>query len=263
WDKALESYERALSIATGLNDKVRTIMSLNSIGMVKSATGDKREAIERYAKALEMVQLLPDKNDQVKIFEASIVNNLGTIYLFLGEPSKSLQYHNRALAMQQEVKDLDYIDNQASSYVNLSAVRAFLGENKSAIELLDHALELYRQAPQKVKTLARNRTTEATILNNLGVRYKETGNFRRALEYYNQALQLAVDTKREGMESTALNNIALVYQAMGEPRKALENFDRALKIDRKHKDIRGEGTILYNIGQVYGDLGDTRKALDY
>ena len=226
WDKALENYERALSIAKELNDKVRTIMSLNSIGLVKSGTGDRRGAIEPYTKALEEVGLLPNTNDQVKNFEASIINNLGMIYLFLGEPDRSLEYHNRALAVQQEVKDLDFIDNQASSFVNLASVRAYRGENKSAIELLNHALELYRQTPQKVKDLARNRGTEATILNNLGVRYKETGNYRRALEYYKQALQLAVDNKREGMESTALNNIALLYQAMGEPRKALENFDR-------------------------------------
>jgi CHAT domain-containing protein/Tfp pilus assembly protein PilF len=83
------------------------------------------------------------------------------------------------------------------------------------------------------------------------------------LEYYNQALQLALDTKREDMESTALNNIALVYQAFGESRMALQNFNRALEIDHKLKDIEGEATILNNVGQVYSNLGDKRGALKY
>jgi CHAT domain-containing protein/Tfp pilus assembly protein PilF len=263
WDKAIENYNRALQIATELKDRGFTVLILNSIGIIYSNTGDKKKALESYTKALEELRLIPDRGDQEKVLEASILNNIGRSHLYLGDPKGALEYHGQALAILQEIKDVTFIDHQATAYMPISSARAYLGESESAIKLLDKALELYRQAPQRVKDLARNRTTEASILNNLGLRHKDTGDFRKAMEYYNQALQLALDTKREDMEASALNNIALVYQAYGEPRKALQNLTRALEIDRKLKDADGEATILNNIGQVYSDFGDKREALKY
>lgn len=263
WDKALENYNRGLVISQELNDKFRIILTLNSIGLIYSYTGDKKKALEPFTKALEGVRLIPDRGDLEKNFEASILNNIGQSHLFSGEPKKALEYYNQALAIQQGIKDLTYVDSRAMTYSNIAGVYAFLGENERAIELLNKALELYRQAPQRIKDLARNRTVEASLLNNLGVRYKETGNIRKALEYYDQALKLAIATKREGMEATALNNIALVYQAFGEPRKALQNLNRALELIRKTGAMPSESTIPNNIGQVYSDLGDERESIKY
>lgn len=263
WDKALENYHRALAIAEALNDKPRTYLTLNSMGLVYSSTAEKKGALEAYTKALEVIRLIPEKGDLDNNIEASIIDNIGTAHLFLGEPKKALEFHNQALEIRQRIKDPDFIDGQATTYLNLAAVQAFLGENQRAIALLNKALELYRQAPQRVKDLARNRTTEASILNNLGAQYKDLGNFRKALEYYDQTLQMAVARKREGMEATALNNMALVYQAFGEPRRALQNFNRALELNRKVGSILFDSTLLNNTGQVYSDLGDERENIKY
>lgn len=267
WDKALENYNRSLQIDESLeNDliyKVRKLLTLNSIGLVYNRIGEKKKALEFFEKALNAIRLIPERDDFAKNFEAVILNNIGLIYHFFGEPKKALENYEESLAIQEKINDLYFIDSLALTYGNLAEVYSFLGENKKSLELIQKSLELYRQTPQKVKDLARNRSIEATVLNNLGLIYKMTGDFRKAFEYYNQSLNIAIDKKREDTESSALNNIALIYQAYGEPQKALENFNKALAIERKLRDGPSESLLLNNIGQLYSDLGEERKNIEY
>ena len=70
-----------------------------------------------------------------------------------------------------------------------------------------------------------------------------------------------VDDRR--VEANALNNIGAVYRSLGETQKALEKYNESLQIIRRVGDRRGEAITLHNIGLVYESLGETQKALDH
>lgn len=263
WSAALEHQHQALALARELNYKPAMLKTINSIGLIYDSTGEQRKALESYEQALEIVRSIAEKDDAEKRAEASILGNIGLSYLSLGDPQKALEYHNQELAVQQQIKDPRFIDGQSSAYQSLAIVYAYLGQNEKALELLNKSLELFRQAPQYIKDLARNRVTEASIRKDIGSIYRQTGNLNKALEFYNQALQIAVEAKRPAMEAIALNNIALVHLAFGEPHKALQNLNRALDIDHRIKNKPGEPIILVNIAQVYSYWGSHREALNY
>lgn len=109
----------------------------------------------------------------------------------------------------------------------------------------------------------RDRTQEATTLNNIGSVYDNIGQRQKALEYYNQALPIrkAVDDLA-GVAQT-LNNIGALNDNIGEPQKALDYYNQALPILRQVGDRAGVAKILNNIGQIYNNIGEPQKALEY
>jgi len=109
---------------------------------------------------------------------------------------------------------------------------------------------------------AGDRRVEAVTLINIGEVYSSLGEMQKALEKYNEALPIARAVDDRESEATALNNIGLAYQSLGEMQKALDNLNEALTIRRAIGASSGEATTLNNIGVVYDSLGEMRKALE-
>ncbi len=70
----------------------------------------------------------------------------------------------------------------------------------------------------------------SNALGNIGLIYKNRGEWERALESYNKSLAI-----KEGLEdkqgiSNALNNIGNIYQNRGEWERALENYNKSIAI---------------------------------
>lgn len=102
---------------------------------------------------------------------------------------------------------------------------------------------------------------------NIGLVYRNLGEYDKALEYYFKALEIRKDVLGEKHPNTAgsYGNIGVVYHNLEDYDKALEFYNKALEID---KDVLGENhhdtAISYNnIGVVYDELGDYDKALEY
>ena len=120
-------------------------------------------------------------------------------------------------------------------------------------------LETSAQAARKLG----NRESEGMALGNLGGAYRELGETRKAIEYYEQHLAIARETGDRRGEGMALGNLGGAYGDLGETRKAVKHFEQHLAIARETGDRRGEGATLGNLGVAYNDLGETRKAIEY
>ena len=64
-------------------------------------------------------------------------------------------------------------------------------------------------------------------------------------------------------EGASLGNLGLAYDSLGEYRKAIEYHEQSLEISREIGDRSGEGTSLGNLGLAYDSLGEYRKAIEY
>jgi len=102
---------------------------------------------------------------------------------------------------------------------------------------------------------------------NIGLAYHSKGDYDRALEYYEKALNIG--KKIYGEEhpniATNYNNIGLAYYNKGDYDRALEYYKKALNI---YKKIYGEehpyiATDYNNIGAAYNSKGDYDRALEY
>ncbi|HEV3038138.1 MAG TPA: tetratricopeptide repeat protein [Candidatus Angelobacter sp.] len=109
----------------------------------------------------------------------------------------------------------------------------------------------------------KDRAGEAAALGNLGLAYFDVGEYRRAIEYHEQRLQIDRDTGDRLGESRALGNLGIAYDSLGEYRRAIEYHEQHLQITRDIGDRLGEGRALGNLGLAYYSLGEHRRAVEY
>jgi adenylate cyclase len=138
--------------------------------------------------------------------------------------------------------------------------------------------------------------------NNFGANHNQKGEYRKAIEYFEKALNVDHPI-REEKEAMIIGNIALalnymedhagalrysrdvleiheknrdrpglastynvmgnIYNAIKEHDRANEVYEEALAIYRDLHDLNGEGIVLGNIGIVHAAMGRSQEALEY
>jgi tetratricopeptide (TPR) repeat protein len=89
----------------------------------------------------------------------------------------------------------------------------------------------------------------------MGLAYQNLGEYRRAIELFEQALEIARRIGDVRGEGARLGNMGLAYVGLGEYRKAIELYGQHLEIARRIGHVRGEGGTLVNMGLAYARLG--------
>ena len=108
-----------------------------------------------------------------------------------------------------------------------------------------------------------DRRGEGIWLGGLGIAYSNLGQVEKAIEYYEQALVIAREIRDRHGEGTNLGNLGNTYNNLGQVEKAIEYYEQALVIAREIRDRHGEGTNLGNLGNTYNNLGQVEKAIEY
>ena len=81
------------------------------------------------------------------------------------------------------------------------------------------------------------------------------GDFRKAFEYHEKHLKIAIEVGDRAGEGGAYGNLGNAYDSLGDFRKAIEYHEKQLKIAIQVGDRAGEGTAYHNIGNGYSGLG--------
>ncbi len=96
--------------------------------------------------------------------------------------------------------------------------------------------------------------------------YRATGQPKRAMELYEQALPARgarwETERRDEARSARLNNMAGVYGATGQPQRAMELYEQALPLKREVGDRAGEAATLNNMAGVYDATGQPKRAME-
>ena len=139
------------------------------------------------------------------------------------------------------------------------------GKFLSEFAYFNEAKEIYQRLLSLCEeTFGYNKQT-ASSYNNIGNVCGITGDYNKALDFYNKALEIQEKVLGEEHSDTtcSYNNIGNVYNDLGNYDKALKNHNKALEIRKK---ILGEehtdtASSYNNIGNVCNNLGNYDKAL--
>ncbi|NOR78455.1 MAG: tetratricopeptide repeat protein [Methanophagales archaeon] len=219
---------------------------INSIGRQAYTWGELEQALYTWNHLLERTK---DKDKEV---ESIARGNIGNVYRIKGELDNALEYHRKALKLDEE---LGIKEGIAAALGNIGNVYQIKGE-------LDNALGYYEKALKLDEELG-SKEGIAIALGNIGNLYRIKGELDNALEYYEKALKLNEELgSKEGM-AIGLGNIGIVYQIKGELDNALGYYGKALKLNEELGRKEGMANQLGNMGIVYQIKGELDNALDY
>ena len=219
--------------------------SLNSIGFVYSALGEKEKALGYCEQALPLFRQVGDHSG-----EATTLNNIGAVYADLGEKGKALGYYEEALPLLRQVRDRS---GEATTLNNIGRVYADLGEKEKALGYFEEALPLSRQVG--------DRSGEATALNNIGLVYADLGEKEKALGYYEQALSLSRQVGDPRGEATTLNNIAYIHFSQSNASEAANTLAEIIVVVQQVGDVASEASYRYNLAVVLQQLNRIPEAI--
>lgn len=189
--------------------------------------------------------------------KCKIYNALCWVY-FNSDPPKSMEYAKLQQPLAEKSGNQDAVIN---SYDNLAYLYQGFSENEKAITYMLKAL--------KVKEELNDITGISTSLAGLAGVYYKMNNFKLALNYFNQSLEIENKTEKSSNEGyvrqgAIIGNIGLCYVGLGEIDKGLENYLKAVELYIEHGLEESNGSFYGNIGLIYlKDKQDYKQALTY
>jgi len=111
-------FQKAYDLAQRLGQQNMAARQLIHLGGVNEVTGNRQAALKKYSIALDVCRAAGQKAD-----EATVLNNLGTLYLDMGSYDKSEEQLLQAISIKEELRQtatgqarMDYLATQLSSY---------------------------------------------------------------------------------------------------------------------------------------------------
>ncbi len=162
--------------------------------------------------------------------------------LALLSPDSAEIFANKALYLSRQFKNNLA---EAKTLNILGYINYYKGKFDVALLFYDSAM---------VKAVSLDFELYAQILNNKGVIYDVTGDYKNALLYYNNSLEINIKHGYKKGVADSYNNMGAVYYNKGEYEKAIENYQKSLKVEEDLGNKKGIAITLYNIGEVFFDM---------
>lgn len=224
----------------------RATLDTNNIEWQLDVGGFYQEYLAQYDKALSYFYMANRQDPS----NAKNLNNIGAVYYELGDTESALSYFNKALIINDE-------SINSTIYNHIGLVYDFMAKYNDALIYFKKSLHA-----DSIMNGANNPSMKESF-NNIGIVYFNKGEYEMALDNYNKALSLSLDTSCLHYLVT-LNNIGNVYTTISNFDLAERYYQRALAIGVK---IVGEkhpstATTYDNLGVLYSKKGDLEKAME-
>lgn len=208
---ALQSMKRAEELTSHKED---LMYIANYIGRIISTIGNYEEALKYYSSALTLAQDL--RNTRM---EASILNNLASVYDKQGNQDKALTYFNKSLALEPNES------SKATTYNNIALIYSSRGDYSQAVEYLQKSIEIHNRAGDY-------HGVAQTILN-LGDTYRSKALYQESESTLASGLEKIRKVGDRYWEATAYLYMGWLYRDMGDRQQARTYLQRAIDLYAK------------------------------
>ena len=196
-------------------------------------------------------QLAFAKGEKNKKWIAEALSNKGRILLSVSGFSAANATFQEALEIQESIGD---IKGMADTYQWIGYVLRKEGKLTEALDYYQLSLDRSSQLGEE------GRTYTAATLNGMGTLYLDQKNYEKALEYYQQSLELHLALNKAIGIAANYNNISQAYYFMGDYAQAKAYLEKSRAIKEKLNDLQGLGNIYHNLGDLDVKAGDFESA---
>lgn len=162
-------------------------------------------------------------------------------------------------------------------WLNLQAGHTWTTEHSEADACMQYAdslkqlLHLRRSPQEQIKWMGSavaasrqvgRRMKEGRYLCDLGTAYS-LNQPQQAIEYYEQAIEIAVESTDLIGRGNALGGLGNAYASLGENDSAIECYKQCLLLLSELSDQRGAARTLTHLGNIYAGRGESRVASEF
>jgi tetratricopeptide (TPR) repeat protein len=244
--KALEFYNKSLTVSEALDDKEGIATSLNNVGTMYNHLGDIGKTLEYYGRSLKIREAMGDT-----IGITNSLNNIGIVYSNQGDLVQALNYYTKGLKMREAAGDEEGISRSLN---NIGSIYDRQGDFEKALDCYERSLE--------IKTAADDQKGMAVALNNIGRVYSNKGELPKALDYLQKGLKLREDIDDKSGVAFSLQNISNVYFKQKKYPQAIAYGEKSMTLSKElgfPENIRNAAEQL-NI--IYTATGNYKAALE-
>ncbi len=191
-------------------------------------------------------------NKAYKKFTAGVYRSQGVAYYFLGDYSKALSVLQKAVAICEEINNMEGL---AIAYNWIGFTHYSKGDLSKAMEAMLKSLKLQEDLGNKAGI--------AGATNGIANVYRAQHNLKKALEYYFITLNIRIEKNDSLHVAYTYNNIGLIYSEADSLDKSLDYHLKCMQIVEKFGDKKGMANSYGNIGEVYTKQNKYNLALTY
>jgi CHAT domain-containing protein/Tfp pilus assembly protein PilF len=237
---SLVCWESLLRYALDLDNTDLVITCFLNMGDAYGRLGDYEKAVSYTNEAIRRTRQI---NDRVGEYQS--YGSLGLISEHCGKLKEATQYYQKALKITQEIND---IEGQLITYERLSEVCIRSGAFSMGIDNLNKLLEkndLYDRGNLKRKL---------ACYISLGYAYIALENYRKAIEYSEQGLQIATHINDAVSLAKVYINLGISYKRLKRYQASIEAYRKSLEISKQLRDQAGELSCYLNLAGMYQDM---------
>jgi len=242
YQKAIEYYRRALTIAKENGYKQDEGAWLGNLGIAYRNLGQIKTAIDCYEQALDIARKIEDREG-----EGNRLGNLGNAYCYLGQVQTAIDHYEQALEIARELKDRlregSHLGNLGIAYRDLGQVQIAKECHKQALEIAQEIGHRYLEANELVYT---------------SDMFSDIGEFDNAVKLYKQAIAIADEIKNVQSQNEARWGLALSQLLSGD----LENARSTAESARTYDYPPNNHNVLALMGVIALRQGDRASALE-
>lgn len=248
YPQAVSYFEQALATAEQTNNKQLIASIEGNLGNNYLRVGNYPQAISAFDRSLSLWQEL---NNQAAV--GQVLRGMGNVQIAIGNYEKAEVFHQQALTIARDFQNQEGIIYSQNS---LGAIAANRGK-------YPQAQKFYQQSLQEIQTLEdspQKQKLTAQTLNNLASSYHASMDYDRALDNYDQSLNIAQENNFVALEGTIISGIGSVYLSLDDFTAAKENLELGLLKAQASGDRLLEAESLHNLGYAQWKLNDLEEA---
>ncbi|MEO0015203.1 MAG: hypothetical protein RLZZ535_3592, partial [Cyanobacteriota bacterium] len=94
----------------------------------------------------------------------------------------------------------------------------------------------------------------------LGIAYRSLGDYQKAIDYYQQSLEIATEIGKRNAIGSCLGNLGNAYDSLGDYQRAIDYLQQSLEIAQEIGDRHGEANTWFNLGLTRKNLQQKAEA---
>lgn len=208
-DLSIDYNLKTLEMSKFLNDSAAIARSYNQLGNLYDEIEDFEKAHEYYFKCFELGKAI---NDTICMFMS--YGNLANSYKLMDSNSLAEEYYLKGLELEFAI---DHSYGIGISYNQLGGLYKKMGDYELANKYYDKSIAI-KKANNNLIGIASTLINKASLLN-------KQKKHSLAIESAQEALQIALDFRSINLQSNAYNNLYFGYKGLGNSEKALENYE--------------------------------------